>query len=409
LLEKPAQEAGMPFTREEKRMIRAFGGRFPCFVQQICYAFFDAHLKGITNYEEIMKSCLIDVQEKWMRFWEKLSLQHQRALFSIACGRQQNPLHLLADLETAALIYKENEYYFPFSDAFGKFILARDHALEGFPVKENDVLWGLYTVEEVHNTGNSQVVKALHRDRSERYWAIKLLFLEQKEYSDQDIAAKRDSLLREVKIIDSLKHPNIGEIHDVQRNPLGIIMSWIEGRSLERILEEHEKLELAHILNIGAKLADALHHVHEKGIVHRDIKPLNIILTRNNNPILIDFDIAHSKNHHTVAVNSDGVRSFVGTADYSPPEQFDVSQPVGPEADIFALGVVLYQLLTFELPYQVGNSPRFSTYVQQLPLRARQEIPDPVYRLFCKMLSPNQNDRPEARDVCESLLRIQDL
>lgn len=285
-------------------------------------------------------------------------LRHQRVLFSIASGHPIEGSAIVESLKDAALIYEEQGDWFPFSEEFGRFVRVQEHPREGFPVNPGEVLWDQYLVVAViGHTLHSQVVKAQHI-HLKRYQAIKLLSINM-HLTDEQVETLSKNLVREAHILASLQHKNIVKVHDVRVNPLGMIMAWVEGRSLHKILDEREVLPLPTIRKIGAQLADALYYVHQQGIVHRDIKPGNIILTPDDDLVLIDFDIARSPSTDPIIFSEESSQpAFVGIPAYSAPEQFIQPGLVGPSADIFALGVVLYELLTFEHPYPYGHNPK---------------------------------------------------
>ncbi len=402
LITSPAETEQIIFTREEQQIIRDFGGRFPYFIQCACYHFFEAHVKKeVVQLQDIQQECMKGALPLWTDYWNKLTPQQQMLLFSIASDHLLPPSPttqaLLQSLKEAALIYEEYGHWFPFSQNFGAFVRSREHPYVGFPVNPGQHLWNQYEVEVIaERTWHSQVVKARHL-LLQQHRAIKLLCINQ-DHSDKQIKDFQDKLLREAKILVSLQHKNIGKVHDVRSEPLGVIMEWIEGKSLHQVLAEHMCLPPVIIVKIGLHMAEALHYVHKKGIVHRDIKPYNIILTADDEPILIDFDVAHSDYQHTVTQDENGAVIQVGTFDYSAPEQFMRKDQVGPPADIFALGAVIYELLTLERPYPYGNNPK--DYPDQLlPPPEPQNIPEPLYQLLCAMLHQNPEQRLNALAV----------
>jgi eukaryotic-like serine/threonine-protein kinase len=305
-------------------------------------------------------------------------------------------------LKDTALIFEEYGQWFPFSEAFGRFIRTKEHAYVGRPVNPGELLWKQYKVEAIAGrTLHSQVVKA-QDTLLQQYWAVKLLCINQ-DHTNKQISEYQERLLREARILTSLKHKNIGQVHEVRLNPLGVIMPWVEGKSLLHWLEEEASLLPSVVIQIGYDLADALYYAHQKKITHRDIKPNNIILNTNAEPILIDFDVARSQNHNTITYNmQNGASLEVGNVEYGAPEQFAHPDLVGPPADIFALGAVLYRLLTHEQPYPYGNDARGYPDVLLPPLE-QQEIPDALYSVLCVMLHQYPEERPGADEVCSKL------
>jgi predicted Ser/Thr protein kinase len=407
LITAPAKTEQIIFTRDEIQAIYAFGGRFPYFIQCACYRFFEAHQKGVVTLEKILQECQKEAIPLWTDYWNKITPQQQRVLFSVASdyplASSPTIQNLIQSLKEASLIYEEYGHWFPFSQDFGSFIRSREHLSTGFPVNPGEHLWRQYEVKViVGNTNHSQVVKVWD-PLSLRHWAIKLLCINH-EHNDQQLQKAQEKLLREAHILLSMEHKNIGKVYSVRPDPLGVIMEWIEGKSLDQIIKEHSPLSPVPVIKIGLRLAEALRYAHQKGIIHRDIKPGNIILSPDNEPILIDFDVARSEQQHTITQDENGLWIQVGTLAYSAPEQFIRSGQIGWHTDIFALGAVLYELLTHEQPYPLGNDPQ-KYPDRMLPQPEQQNIPKPLYLVLCDMLRQDHNSRLDANDTYNAFMR----
>jgi hypothetical protein len=252
-------------------------------------------------------------------------------------------------------------------------------------------------------TERSQVVKAWDTELNMPV-AIKFLRLDDRLSVEQK-AVLRDLLRREARIIAQLMktiHPNVGIVLNTLPEHLAVVKPWLEckGRSFEEMVEDETfQIPLFELVSLGVKLADALEHVHNKGIVHRDIKPSNILLNEGGEPVLIDFDVAHAPEVGTLLTGSRSDR--LGTPLYSAPEQLDNPNLAGAPADIFALGVVLYQALTHTYPYPYGNRP--ALYGGAFPEPSRHDIPPELYRIIRAMLSQQVEVRPTAGQLREQL------
>ena len=157
----------------------------------------------------------------------------------------------------------------------------------------------------------------------------------------------RERFLREARSAGRLNHPNIVTIFDVgeQDGVAYIAMEVLEGRSLQQMLREG-RLPLASIVDIAAQVADALDHAQRFGIVHRDVKPANIMVSASGRAKLTDFGVAH-----VPSSNMTQTGAALGSPKYMSPEQV-TGQPIDPRSDIFSLGAVLYEMLARRTPFE---------------------------------------------------------
>jgi hypothetical protein len=412
--------SSIEFTRAELRAIFRFGGHFPYFIQRISSYFFQAHLEKTSSVETVVQACLQEVESLWEGYWEKLTFQQRIVLYSVASQHPLDSEIMFASIKTLqnmGLIYEEFEHYFPFSEEFGRYIIrSKKDFAPGQPVNEGQELWRQYKVESIAGrTLHSQVVKAQDMHLTKRHWAIKLLCINP-TITSIEFQQLREQLMREAKILDSLEHSNIGEIHSVKHDVPAIIMPWIEGESLDTLLARREQeneppFSPLETITIALQLASALEHAHQRGVVHRDIKPNNIIMSHTSNgqlvPILIDFDVAHAKDQQTVTRAPDGSIIWVGNEYYAAPEQFLNPRCSDAPMDIFALSVVLYELLTNRRPYPSYNKYSFLRHEKNLAPPIQEDIPAPLYHLLCDMLLFEPQERPNARAVVERLQECQ--
>src|SRR5262245_24121999 len=167
----------------------------------------------------------------------------------------------------------------------------------------------------------------------------------------------RERFLREARSAGRLNHPNIVTIFDVgeQDGVAYIAMEVLEGRSLQQMLREPTRLPLASIVDIGAQIADALDEAQRYGIVHRDVKPANIMVSPAGRAKLTDFGVAH-----VPSSNMTQTGAALGSPKYMSPEQV-TGQALDPRSDIFSLGAVLYEMLARRTPFeQAGDNTVFA-------------------------------------------------
>jgi serine/threonine-protein kinase len=216
--------------------------------------------------------------------------------------------------------------------------------------------------------GMSTVVLAFDR-RLERHVAVKLLAEHLAEDSHFVSRFRREALAAA-----RLVHPNIVQVFDFGFDDASgrhyIVMEYIRGRSGAEILSDEGVLPVREALPIVSQACRGLEYAHRNGVVHRDVKPGNLLRAEDDVVKLADFGIAKALSEESSITQ---VGSVLGTAAYLAPEQA-VGEPVGPAADIYALGVVTYQFLSGRLPYEAQS-------LTELALKQQREIPPPVHEL----------------------------
>jgi serine/threonine-protein kinase len=185
-----------------------------------------------------------------------------------------------------------------------------------------------------------------------------------------------ERFLREARAAARLDHPNIVTIHDVGQDAgwYYFVMQYLEGRPLTALIREHGPLDTRAVLRILRPLAGALDYAHERGLVHRDVKPANVIVGANGHPTLTDFGIAHAA--RTTRLTQSGV--VVGTPEYMSPEQAQ-GKRVDACSDQYSLAVIAYELLSGHPPFEAESTPALLYKVvheRVPPLRAaRPDLP----------------------------------
>lgn len=228
------------------------------------------------------------------------------------------------------------------------------------------------------------------------------------DLADQPTARKRFE--REAAALATLHHPNIVRFYSAGANGgvLYLALEYIDGQELTRLLRGNTPLPLAESFAILGEVADALDYAHERGFVHRDVKPSNILLRRaSDGPVvaLTDFGIAKLGETHTRLTGSDAI----GTIDYMAPEQIVSAAEVDRRADVYALGVVAYQMLTGERPFQGNAAQLVFAHLQKPPPDPREKnpgLPDSVMNALLTALSKKPEDRfPSAGEFAAALRR----
>jgi predicted Ser/Thr protein kinase len=219
-----------------------------------------------------------------------------------------------------------------------------------------------YEILEQLGRGGMGVVFKARQTRLDRLVALKVL----PEQTARDPAfAERFS--REARALARLNHPGIVAVHDFGQvdGRSYLVMEYVDGVNLRQRLQAG-RLTLADIMQMIAQLCDALQYAHDQGIVHRDIKPENVLLDPKGRVRIADFGIARLLARQTSDYTLTGPWQVMGTLHYMAPEQIENPQAVDHRADIYSLGVILYEMLTGELP--LG---RFALPSQKTPLDPR--------------------------------------
>jgi len=259
-----------------------------------------------------------------------------------------------------------------------------------------------YEILEILGEGGMAFVYKARDMQLERLVAIKTL---KPNYVNQETFV--DRFKREAKTAANLNHPNIVQIFDwgIEDEPY-FVMEYIEGNTLTSIIAKNRTISLSDILFIGAQVSNGLHAAHQKGLVHRDIKPGNIMITPDGKVKVTDFGIVSLQNEESDITKTG---SILGTASYISPEQAQ-GKPVSIESDLYSLGTVLYELITGKAPFS-GDSP-ISTATKHLtekpekPSLFRRDIPKGVETAILKLLEKATYDRfKSAEDLRATLLQ----
>ncbi|MFC3451377.1 protein kinase domain-containing protein [Amycolatopsis speibonae] len=216
---------------------------------------------------------------------------------------------------------------------------------------------------------------------------------------------------REVRIMRKLDHPNLPRIvaGEADHSPPYLAMEFLDGHPLRDLVSEHPQLPISWVAALGAQIADGLSAAHAKDIVHRDVKPSNVMVLRGGLVKVLDFGMGRiADDGENGKLTSTGVT--VGTARYMAPEQFQESA-VGPAADLYALGCVLFELLTGVPPFHSESAHALGEKHINEPVPsvrlARGDVPEELARLVERLLAKAPADRPaDAVAVREDLLPL---
>jgi len=225
-----------------------------------------------------------------------------------------------------------------------------------------------YRLERRLGVGGMATVQLAFDTRLERYVAVKLLA----EHLAED-GAFVNRFRREALAAARLVHPNIVQVYDFGLEQAGerqfIVMEFVDGASCAELLRDEGRLEPREAVAVLTQACRGLDYAHRNGVVHRDVKPGNLLRSRDHVVKLADFGIAKAAEQSDITK----VGSVLGTAAYLSPEQAR-GEPAGPPADLYALGVVSYQLLTGRLPYEAASLTDLARQQESGPPVAPDEL-----------------------------------
>lgn len=248
---------------------------------------------------------------------------------------------------------------------------------------------GRYEIMEIIGVGGMAVVYKAFDNIDHRIVAIKILkneFLENKEF--------RRRFKNESKAISVLSHKNIVKVYDVSYGDMiqYIVMEYVDGISLKEYVQQQGKVDPREAIYFVTQILRALQHAHDKGIVHRDIKPQNIMLQSDGTIKVTDFGIARFSRSETRTM-TDGA---IGSVHYISPEQAKGSV-TDAKTDLYSVGVVLYEMLTGSLPFQSDNAVSVALMQLQndpvMPREINPDIPVGLEQIIMRAMQKNQQDR----------------
>ena len=259
-----------------------------------------------------------------------------------------------------------------------------------------ELRFGPYRVVSELDSGVATTVSRARHESLSRIVAIKHL---------RDVVSQGSAfaiaLEREATILAELSHPHIVALLDFVKTEraMGLVLEHVEGFRLDAVRESAGgRCSEGEVVTVGAALADALAHAHARGVVHRDVKPSNVLLGKHGELKLVDFGAAaYVGETDARAASSEGELAF-GTPAYLAPEQL-FGDEADPKSDVFSLGVLLYELASGEKPYE-GRGPRS----ELVPLERRAtDLGSTVIEAIDRCLSRQPADRPTAEELAAIL------
>ena len=263
---------------------------------------------------------------------------------------------------------------------------------------------------------------------NDRYQIIRLIgeggmanvYLAHDTILDRDVAVKilRGDLAGDEKFVkkfqreaisaSSLNHPNIVELYDVgeDNGEYFIVMEYVEGKTLKSLIKKRGALTLPEVVDIMLQLTSAIAHAHDSYIIHRDIKPQNVLILDNGMVKITDFGIATALNNHELTETN----SIMGSVHYLPPEQAN-GNGATVKSDIYSLGILMFELLTGRVPFKGDNAVEIAIKQMKTPIpsvrKYNEDIPQSVENVILRACAKNPKNRYDsAREMHEDLKTV---
>jgi serine/threonine-protein kinase len=270
-------------------------------------------------------------------------------------------------------------------------------------VKLGEVIGGRYELEELVGSGGMSSVYRANDRMLERKVALKILH---SRLGDDDEYVER--FRREARAVAQLAHPNIVTVIDrgEDEGRQFIVFEYVDGKTLKELVDAQGPMPIDEVLSLGIGIASGLAFAHERGIVHRDVKPQNVLLNGDGRAKVTDFGIARSLDVERGVTQTGTV---LGTSNYIAPEQAS-GQPVDDRSDVYSLGVVLYELLVGEVPFPgesfVAVAMKHIHEPAPSVLERRPDAPPRLASLVDSMLEKDHAFRPSMDEVVAELESI---
>ncbi len=260
-----------------------------------------------------------------------------------------------------------------------------------------------YEVESVVGAGGLGILYRARQLRLDRSVALKLV--------EADVASHpvvRERLRREARAVASLDHPNVVPLYEAgeQDGTVYIVTRWVNGTELGTLIQREGPLGPDRAARFASQIAAALAVAHEQGLIHRDVKPSNVLVTPEDHVYLTDFGLAKRAETEAGLTAADQV---LGTVDYVAPEQIEGSEPDA-RSDVYSLGCVTYEMLTGEPPFAAHKGGMAKMWAQVnaevTPLTERRsDMPPPLDDLVRRAMDKDPGARPTAEQFERRALR----
>jgi serine/threonine-protein kinase len=369
LIRLPSQEAGFALEKYSEDIL-ALAGLFPFYLQIACSVYFEwlqEQGEEEPDREELKERYLEEAGPHFHYFWEHLNAESKHVMKQLLANVQPGPefSFICRKLQKDGHLVKEGVKFRLFSPAFADYVKMLESAPNlGGTGSEREFSssikeWGpgeqlnQYRIIAKAGEGGMGVVYKAEDDSLQRNVALKLCH---PSYSSVETVRKR--LQREAVAAASLDHPSITAIHEMfeHSGQLTLVLEWIDGITLKDLVMDQGRINWRKLIPWLIEACEGLQSAHEKGIIHRDIKSSNLMITETGHTKITDFGLAKRLETESVPMTElTGEGDILGTIAYMSPEQAK-GETVDHRSDLFSLGVVMFECLTGKLPFQRDNA-----------------------------------------------------
>lgn len=412
LIAVPSSEAGIPLEPYAKDIL-ALSGLFPFYIQIACSVYFD-WLEENPGSEpirsEIESRFLEEAGPHFEYFWGQNQPEYRRVMRSLIAGEQprQEEADICRSLMREGYVIQEGQRFQIFSQVFSSHIrelstssvngmksTEATRSIEGQELSPESRINQYQILNRVQEGGMGVVYQA--KDLSlDRKVALKIV---KPELVQMETARKR--FLQEARLAAALTHPSITSIYELfeYEDQVVLAMEWLEGKTLrEKVLQEGPQ-EWRQLTSWLIEACKGLETAHRQGIIHRDIKSSNLMITKDNHLKILDFGLAKQtfmEDTPTLSTDISVQGTILGTIDYMSPEQA-CGQVVDNRSDLFSLGIVVFECLTGRLPFRRSNPASTLQAIINEPTPDlelyRVAEADPFNRILHKLLAKQPEQR----------------
>lgn len=410
-----SQRAGITFSARTRKFIAEMAGLHPFFLQIACDRVFewykdrgsDAEWDN-ADYEILRRDIGKDLESHFTYTWERLDLASRSALCKLESVRgDPNYSQCLQELEKHGMIFyrRDRGHYDYMSGSLKEFVQRKNDAIKS-ELRSGTLLGrqlGVAQIQQKVGSGGMSTVYRGYQLSLGRTVAVKVLSL------DAHHEDEFERLKEEAQALAQLDHTNILPIIDFGREGdlAYIVTKYIPGGTLADRISDGLSVETA--IKIATQLAEALYYAHQNHIIHRDVKPGNVLMDTDGKPLLADFGLVKCLTAAKDLTMSD---AFLGTPAYIAPEQAEGQ--VDFRSDIYSLGIVLYEMLTGRLPFEEKDG--LKTIPKKLqepppPSFFTPDLPPAIEQIVLKAIAPRPEDRYqsalEMRDALRAISVVQ--